>query len=201
MVETKRNIEEQQIPAHLIRDVIDGKPYYYKGYKHFLNNAFSIHDIMPSSGLQSFIIMYLNYLLVQALGIKKYRIFTSESGNHLAKNENYGLDLAVYDSKILSGDKINTHFTTVPPLLVVEVDIKVELDGTTDIDFIQKKTQSLLDYGVPKVIWVISKTQKLLIAEKDKDWLLRDWSKSFELMEGIEANIGQYLKENDIVVE
>ena len=203
MVEITHNqppIEQPSIPSYLIRDVINGKPYYYKGYKDVLAKKKTIHDIMPSSTLQAEIIMYLNFLLIQALGIKNYRIFTSESGNHLAKNVNYGLDLAVYDRQILSSDKINEHFATVPPALVVEVDIKVELEGTSDIDFIVEKTQSLLDYGTKKVIWVTSKTKKVLIAAKDQDWVIRSWNNEFELMDGISANIGQYLSENNVKV-
>jgi len=202
MVETKKIItsEEKSIPAYLIRDILDGKPYYYKGYKDVLNKTKTIHDIMPSSTLQAYIIMYLNFLLIQALGIKKYRIFASESGSHLEKKENYGLDLAVYDSTILSSDKIGIHYAKVPPLLVVEVDIKIELEDITEIDFILKKTQNLLEFGTQKVIWLTSKTKKILIAEKGKDWLLRDWDKDFELIEGIIANIGSFLKENDVVV-
>ena len=190
--------EPKSIPKYLIRDIINGKPYYYKGYKEVLNKTKTINDIMPCSTLQAEIIMYLNFLLIQALGIKKYRIFTGESGNHIAKNLNYGLDLAVYDKKVLSSDKINEQYAAVPPILVVEVDVKVALEDSQEIDFIIEKTQSLLDYGTKKVIWVTSKTKKILIAESGKDWIMKDWSKEFELMNGILANVGQYLKENDI---
>ena len=192
--------EKIEVPAYLIRDMIDGKPFYYKGYKNVLNKTKTIHDIMPCSTLQAEIIMYLNFLLTQALGLKNYRIFTSESGSHLAKKVNYGLDLAVYDKKVLTSKKINKHYANVPPELVVEVDIKVELEDLNEIDFINKKTQSLLDYGTKKVIWVISESKKVLIAEAAKDWIFRDWNKDFGLFDEITANIGQYLEDNDIEV-
>ena len=128
--------EKKEIPSYLIRDMIDGIPYYYKGYKDVLNKTKTIHDIMPCSTLQAAIIMYLNFRLTQTLGIDNFMIFTSESGNHLAKNINYGLDLAVYDSNILTANKINKHFANVPPELVVEVDVKVELEDLNEIDFI-----------------------------------------------------------------
>jgi len=194
--------EQEEIPSYLIRDMIDGKPFYYKGYKDVLNKTKTIHDIMPCSTLQAELIMYLNILLIQAINLNKYRVYTSESGSHLAKNVNYGLDLAVYDKKILTAKKINKHYANVAPELVVEVDIKVELEDLNEIDFINKKTQSLLDYGTKKVIWVISESQKVLIAEngKEKDWILRDWNKDFDLFSGITANIGQYLKDNDILI-
>lgn len=194
--------EKIEVPSYLIRDMIDGKPFYYKGYRDVLNKTKTIHDIMPCSTLQAALVMYLNFLLMKNLGIDKYLIFASESGNHLAKNINYGLDLAIYDKKILTPNKINKHYANVPPELVVEIDIKVELEDLNEIDFINKKTQSLLDYGTKKVIWVISESQKVLIAEKgdEKDWLLRDWNKDFDLFNGITANIGQYLKDNDIEI-
>lgn len=194
--------EKQAIPSYLIRDMIDGVPYYYKGYRDVLNKTKTRHDIMPCSTLQAVLIMYLNALLIQKLGLRKHLIFASESGNHLEKHINYGLDLAVYDKTVLTPKKINKHYANVPPELVVEVDIKVELDDLNEIDFINKKTQSLLDYGTKKVIWVITESQKVLIAESgdEKDWLLRDWNKDFDLFNGVTANIGQYLKENDITL-
>lgn len=194
MVATKyQNQAATDIPTQLVRDVIDGVPYYYKGYKDVLNQTKTIHEIMPCSTLQAEIIMYLNFLLTQALGIKNYRIFASESGIHLAKNVNYGLDLAVYDKKVLSSDKINTKFADVAPELVVEVDVKVELDNESEMDFILKKTGSLLNYGTKTVIWVTSSSKKVMIAQANKDWIIKDWDKDFELMNGIVANIGQYL--------
>ncbi len=198
----ERQLSKENIPTYLIRDKVDGKSFYYKGYKDVLNKTKTIHDIMPCSTLQATIIMYLNCLLIRTLGIKKYRVFSSNSGNRPAKNEQYVLDLAVYDKKILTSKKINKHYANVPPELVVEVDIKVELEDLNEIDFINKKTQSLLDYGTKKVIWVISESKKVLIAESgdEKDWLLRDWHKDFDLFNGIIANIGKYLKENGIEV-
>ena len=153
---------------------------------------------MGSSGLQAEIIMYLNFLLINHLGIDKYRIYTSESGNHVSKNVNYGLDLAVYDMETLPSEKINERYVDVPPLLVVEVDVKVDTNDLTEEEFIYKKTQSLLDYGVEKVVWVTSKSKKLLIATADEDWIVRDWNKNFVLFQNIEANIGAFLTQRGV---
>ncbi len=101
----EQSVDKEYIPSYLIRDMIDGKPFYYKRYKDVLNKTKTIHDIIPCCTLQAEIIMYLNFLLIQTLGINKYRIFTSESGSHLAKNVNYGLDIAVYDKKVLTSKK------------------------------------------------------------------------------------------------
>lgn len=194
------NQETSKIPNYLIRDEFDGRSFYYKGYKEVLNKSKTLEDIMPSSGLQSEIIMYLFAILLQQIGIKKYRIYASESGNHIKKKLNYGLDVAVYDRAILSSDKVNDKYVSVPPELVIEVDIKVDTVELTEEEFILSKTQSLLDSGCKKVIWIISKKQKVLLAEPNKDWLIRDWDKEFDLMNGVIANVGKYLKDNGIDV-
>ncbi len=150
--------------------------------------------------MQSVLVMYLNTLLIKYLNLDSYYVFTSESGNHLAKNLNYGLDLAVYEATILTPDRITTKYVDVPPRLVVEVDVRVDTEPLSEIDFIHLKTQRLLEYGVKRVIWVTPATQKVLIAELDKDWLVRDWNKPFELWPGVEANVGAYLKERGIEV-
>jgi len=49
MVEITPNqasIEQPSIPSYLIRDVINGKPYYYKGYKEVLAKKKTIQDII-----------------------------------------------------------------------------------------------------------------------------------------------------------
>lgn len=188
------------VPDILIRDVVDGRPFYYKGYQKVMKGLLKPEDIMGSSGLQAILVMYLNTLLIKYLDGTAYYVFTSESGNHLAKNLNYGLDLAVYDTKVLTPNRITTKYVDVPPKLVVEVDVRVDTEPLSEVDFILLKTQRLLEYGVEKVIWVTPSTQKILLAEPEQDWLVRDWNKPFELWPGIEANIGGYLKERGIEV-
>ncbi len=192
-----KKYEEKDIPAELVRDVIDGVPYYYKGYKDVLNKTKTIEEIMPCSTLQAEIIMYLNYLLVNFLGIEKFRIYTSESGSHLYKKVNYGLDLAVYDATVLTSEKVNEKFANVPPLLVVEVDIKVETKEE-EIEFINKKMKSLLDHGTGKVIWILTKERKIIIAEKNQEQQAIGINDNFELITGLIANVGEYLTKREI---
>ena len=190
--------DREPIPDYLVRDIIDGVPYYYKDFESVLNKSKTLEEIMGSSGLQAEIIMYFNFLLTQALGIEDYRIYTSESGIHISKNVNYGLDLALYDAKVLSAEKVDDQYVKVAPQLVVEVDVKVNTNELTEEEFIYKKTQSLLDYGVETVIWVTTKSGKVLIAKPEKDWIVRDWNKAFILFKNIEANIGAFLTQRGV---
>lgn len=61
-VEEKRK-RRKKIPDSLVREWIDGKPFYYKGYKDVLNKNKSLEDIIGSSTLQALIVTYLVMLL------------------------------------------------------------------------------------------------------------------------------------------
>ena len=155
----------------LVADKINGFQYFYKNVKSDLYDNKHI-DLNPWHS--PIIKMYLNYLLTQSLGIEKYRIFASASGLSINEENVFCLDLAAYDSTVLTSDKISEKYADVPPLLVVEVDIKVELGNEAELDFVHKKTQSLLNYGTGKVIWVLTNEAKIVLAEKYKDWEILD---------------------------
>ena len=196
------NIQDApHIPDSLIRDIIDGEVFYYKGYKEIVKKTKQAEDIMPSSGLQSLILEPILEVFYTKVDRKKYRMFTNESGNHLGKNNNMGLDIAIYSKKVLTPDKINKHYVNVPPEVVVEVDIKIDTNNHTDLEFINKKTEQLLKHGVSKVIWILSETQKVIVATPDKDWRIISWEKDIELINGHIFNIAQYLSQEGVNVK
>ncbi len=47
---------------------------------------------------------------------------------------------------------------------------------------------------VEKVIWIFTKTKKVMVAEKGKKWIVQDWKDDFEMMEGIRLNISELLE-------
>ena len=51
----KRNVKK--IPDFLIREVMDGQPLYYRGYRDVLRKLKTIEDIMPCSTLQATIVL------------------------------------------------------------------------------------------------------------------------------------------------
>lgn len=53
------NALEESIPTSLIREIIDGKPYYYKGYREVLAGNINEEGVMGCSTLQAFIVTYL----------------------------------------------------------------------------------------------------------------------------------------------
>ena len=134
------------------------------------------------------------------IGRKKYRFFTNETGNHLAKNENPSFDLAIYERALLTPDKITTKYVDVPPKIVVEVDVKVDTRLLTKIDFVHHKIQTLLNYKVEKVIWIFTKSKKVLIATPNEDWITTDWNKDIELLDGVYFNIGKEVKQEGLLL-
>lgn len=201
-VQLLENIPDNpMVPDVLIRDIISGEPFYYKGYQDVINKTKQIQDIMPSSGLQSLIIEAILELFFTKVDKKKYRVFTNESGSHLGKNNNMGLDIAIYEKEVLTPDKINKHYVNVPPKVVVEVDVKIDTNNHTELEFITKKTNQLLEHGTAKVIWILSETQKVIVAVLNKDWLMISWKKDIELIDGHVFNIAGYLEKEGVTLK
>ncbi|MFN8355580.1 MAG: Uma2 family endonuclease [Spirosomataceae bacterium] len=196
---TKPKRRERKVPDYLIKEVIDGKPVYYKGYRSVLFGQKKLEDIMGASSLQAFLIFYLNALLIRNLEEDKYFIFTGEPGVHVERRHNFSGDLLVYEVSQIT--KIDKHYFDIPPVLQVEVDIDIDNSNFSNNEYLTAKTRSLLAFGVQKIVWVLSSTQTVIVAEPEQDWRIIDWNKDIELLPGIAMNIGAYLTKMNVVLE
>jgi hypothetical protein len=186
----------RKVPSYLIAEVIDGKPYYYKGYKQVLNKKKTLDDIMGASTLQGFIVTYLTRLLM-TLSEDEYHILLNETGIHIDTDTNLSGDILIFDaSKPLP---INTHYAHQAPLINIEIDVNIALEQEDEKDYIFKKTQKLLDFGVEKVIWILTKSQKVIVATPNDNWLIISWDKDIEIMRGIIFNVPAYLTKKGIL--
>jgi len=174
---------------------------YYRGYKDVLNNKKTLDDIMGSSGLQSFIIQYILEILYIKVGRTLYHFLTNEVGTHLGKKDNLSGDVYVYEKRKLTPSEINQQYIKVPAKVAVEIDSKIDISKDKDLDYVNIKTQKLLNFGVEKVIWIFTGSQKVLVAQKDVDWLTKDWNQDIELLDGHFFNIGQYLKNEGVKMD
>lgn len=197
MVKKDPKKETVKVPDYLIREEIEGKPYFYRGYKAVLNNEKTLEDIMGASSLQSMIIEILIRFLIINLSRKKYRIFTNETGGHIKKGTNLSFDIAIFDRKILPFEKVNEYYTNVPPKMIFEIDVKIDLEDENGLDYINLKTEKLLEYGTELIVWVLTKQKKLLVARPNKEWQFINWSKNTELIENIILNVGQLIEEEE----
>jgi len=193
----KKVERETQVPDVLIREEIEGKPFYYKGYKAVLNKEKILADIIGSSGLQSFIVELLFRFLIIHLPRKDYRIFTNEVGGHIKKGTNLSFDIAVFDRKTLPLDKITPYYTNVPPKIVFEIDVKIDVEKEDAIAYMTTKTETLLNYGTELVIWVLTNPKTLLVARPNSEWAFIKWDKDVVLMDEIILNIANLIKEEE----
>ncbi len=195
-VQTKSAKAEKKIkvPDYLVRDEIDGELFYYRGYKDVLNNKKTAEEIMACSGLQAWVISIFMEIFYTKMDTSRYHAFAGEVGNHLAKKNNLGLDFAFWDKTVLTPEKITTRYIDVPPILSIEIDVRVDTNNLTDMDYVHKKTQKLLDKGVQKVIWIFTLTQRVMICKQAEDWLNVDWNRDIELLDGHTFNIGKAME-------
>ncbi len=188
----------KQIPDYLVKEEIAGIPFYYKGYKEVLAGNKTPEEIMGSSGLQSVLVSFLFKTLIISLPDRQYWVLTNELGSHHGHKKNPSHDIAVFDKTVLTPNKITPKYTDVPAELVIEVDVDVELEQIEETQFIALKTKECFRFGVKRFIWVLSPARQVIVAEPEQDWLMIDWNKEIELIDGIKVNIGQYLKQEGI---
>lgn len=187
-----------KVPDYLVKEVIEGKPVYYKGYKSVLRKEKTLEEIMGISSLQSIILWYLSRIVLGSKNIddRKYFVFTGESGLHIERNSNFSGDILVYErTKNLFFDN---HYFNIPPIINIEIDIDIDNSNFSDFEYVQYKTKSLLNFGVKKVIWILSKTRQILVAEGNSAWILYDWSENIEVLNNITFNIAQFIEEEGI---
>lgn len=198
MTSTAQRKVPRKVPAYLIKEVLNGIPIYYKGYKAVLRKEKTLEGIMGSSGLQSLIVSYIYKLLVRQLSDDMYHILTGETGLHLELNDNLSGDIVLFEYDKLPLSNIDTHYLNIPPKIDIEVDVSIDTTDFTEQTYIHQKTDRLLSWGVEKVIWVLSASKKVIVAEQGKDWLLIDWSKDIEIIDGVKFNISQYLEKSGV---
>jgi hypothetical protein len=184
----------RKIPEALIYDLIDGKPYYRKGYKSVLNKTQTLESIMGCSGLQATLIEYLMEIFFGFPERKKYHFFTNEPGLHLDLRNNLAGDVCLYKrSDVPTASKLAPKYLTIPPLVQVEVDVSIDLSDNTEVKYITNKANKLLDFGVGKVIWIFTASQNVLIATTGQPWQMMDWHTDVELLPGLSINIGRFI--------
>lgn len=201
MLAQQRTESTSEIPVALVKETIDGQPFYYPNFRKVLAGELTLEDIMGSSTLQSFIVSYLFRFVYRNIDEKLYFFLGSEIGLHLDKRNNLAGDLAIFERSTLPASKINLRYADVPPKVVVEVDTNIDYSVEGAFDYVHLKTQKLLDFGVQRVIWIFTKSRKVMVAVPGQDWLTKDWNQDIELLDGKYFNVGHYLESEGIEPE
>ncbi|QJW91971.1 Uma2 family endonuclease [Spirosoma taeanense] len=197
---TARNsLTTRKVPASLIYEEIDGVPYYYRGHRAVLSRQKTKEEIMGASALQSAVVSLLIHILYKYLPFEDYLIATNEPGLHMGPGNNLSNDIAVFDQASLSTPLDDKYFS-VPPRIVIEVDVKIDLPANvTETEYVYDKTQKLLDFGVQKVLWILTKTQRTLIAQPNERWILTDWDDSVEVLPGCNFELNMLLRSKGVI--
>jgi len=91
--------------------------------------------------------------------------------------------MSIYLKSQLPYKKLKNKYTKKVPQVVIEVDTKADPEVFNLTNYYTKKTQQLLDYGVPLVVWLFTDTEKLTIATNDAPWLTTDWEDTITILD------------------
>ena len=187
----------RKIPDYLVYEVMNGKPIYYRGYKHVLSGKLKFEDIMGASALQSFFLSLVNNFLYPRIQ-KEYFTMLGEMGVHIELGDNLSADLAVFHRSQLTYERIwSGKYADYPPIIVVEVDTKAAPESVEDFEvYFTEKIQKYLDFGVEQVVWIFTKSRKVWVATNDgTPWLIQNWKSTITILEqpfSIEQLIADY---------
>ena len=185
--EEKQTVAE--VPDYLVYEEMNGRKFYRRGYKNVLNQTKTIEEIMGCSSLQGIVISVLLSYLYRNVEDEGFTIVTNEIGLHVSLGENLSADIILYDAEDALKYQFDEHYFNVAPKMVIEVDIKADMETTDSVEYLTQKNKTLFAFGVERVVWVFTKDKKVLLAEPNQDWILRDWSRDFELLAGHQINL------------
>ena len=176
------------IPEHLVYEEWDGVPILYKGVHEYALQNYNLNQLeMGSSIFQSLIIGYILKVLFRSnLDDKKYAIVTNEPGLHLGYRNNLSNDIAIIErNKIVN--KRSIKYATVPPKVAIEVDVRADYEQEFESfnDYINQKTQKLLDFGVEKIIWIFSSELQEVRVSTLSQTSTHAWTDTIEILDDV----------------
>ncbi|WP_457600581.1 Uma2 family endonuclease [Hydrogenivirga sp.] len=175
-----------------------GKVIYYRDYEKVLRGELTLEGVIGSSELQAVILALIITFLKIKLG-KDFVVAGGELGFFTGTKRFRSLDIAVFNKSELS--QPSDKYTRIPPKAVIEIDTKADLSKYGSFEeYMLEKTQELLDAGVEKVVWYITRVKKVMVAQKGKDWITKDWNSDIEVLEGVRLNLEKLLKEEGIKI-
>ncbi len=150
--EIKSPQKRNKILENLLFEKIDGKSFYYKGYKEVLYKRKQIEEVRGISGLQAFVISYLLGILYSSAKAGEYYFLTNRVGISINNNNIISCDIFIFhETQLIIPKLVTNYFIDVAPKVALEIDIRVDLSDEKDFGYVFTKTHKLLDFGVEKV--------------------------------------------------
>jgi hypothetical protein len=196
---SKRGTPKLVVPDYLVREIIDGDRWFYKGYQAVLSGSKTLEEIVGCNAYQSITLGYIVTQLSKHLEEAPYWVMSNGIGNELSEENILIYDIAVFAKENLPPKQIGAYYANVPPKLVIEVDVKIETESKTpgDIAWLLK-TKKLHEFGVEKVFWFFTTSQQVVVAPRNQNWIVADWHQDIEIWDGLKINVGQYLAKRGI---
>ena len=185
-----------EVPAYLVRDVIKGVVYPYKGWREVLNKEKTAAEIMGTSGLQAYLTNLMSDYLATVVDKKRYQKLIGEPGNRLAKNTNFSYDIALFSKKLAPKQSFDNKYLRVPPEVVIEVDVNVDTNEETEMEYVHNKINEILSYGVKQVIWVFTKPEIILAANLEDSWRMLKWQEDIRVLDSVVLNLRKLMEED-----
>lgn len=183
-------LKRSAIPKALIYEMAHGKPIYYRDYQKVLTNEKCLEEVMGCSFLQGALVALLAGLLITKLNMRKYVVTTNETGFTYAPKSWRLLDIAIFEKQALKKELLSTKYVKTPPKVVIEVDTKADLRNYGDIlSYLTEKTDDLLKSGVEKVIWILTDSRKVVVAEQHQTWLLEKWTDAIPVLDDVTLRV------------
>lgn len=136
-------------------------------------------------------------LIVGNLGqnINRNKYLTScNAGFAISTEDDFCVDIAILEKTRIG--KLKGKYFDLPPKVVIEVDIKAdtaEFENGAD-GYVMQKARKLLDFGVEKVLWIITSMQRVYVIDRnDPTWHIVDWSETIAVVDDSTLNIKQLL--------
>ena len=189
-----------KVPKELIYEIIDDKAIYYKNYELVLKKQKKFIDIMGSSIKQSTLID----LIVENFHLnnkdRKYKLRYSELGLHLDSKNNLAVDIAFYKTEDLKKIKITNTYITIPPQVVIEIDTKASLNDFDNLmDYIDKKTEKLLNFGVEKIYWFLTKNEKIIKNQLNNKQKILNWNDTIEPINNFKFSLKKLIDNDELI--
>lgn len=186
----KQKKRERKVPEVLVYEIVDGKPVYFKRYRDVLHGKLKIEEIMPESSLQAWLKTQLSSMLLFLLRDKGYEVVAGELGLILPQGDRRGADICIYPADKF---QLSRHFLKTAPELVIEIDIQAEVENENELDYVIRKIEDYLRFGVKKVIWIFTSNKVVMTATAQKPWLTLGWEDTIDTLEGVSFNLEKML--------
>lgn len=200
----KAKTRRKKVPRALVYEMRRGRPIYYRDYEKVLRGELPLEAVMGSSVLQALLIDLIVRFFHKMLDVTRYLVLYNEIGFQIAPRTWRNLDIAVFERRALEAEGLPDRMTTVPPLLVVEVDTKADLsryEGQMEW-YIREKVDDLLAAGVRQVVWFTTRDRRVLDARPDQPWVLDRWTRPVPLVvEDLTLHLPTLLEEAGVTLE